>query len=253
MDLPIECQRLRQVRESLNETQSAFAQKLGIGNSTTDFERGRTKLPGLLVLKLLRDHHINPLWLYGQSEQKYLNPDKLDVSPKIISIDNTEHENILMVSEKAAAGYTGNISNPAYYNELPAFSFPLPEYRNATFRGFQVEGYSMTPTIQPREWIITKAIPNIDQIKDGNIYVIVETDSIRIKKVINNTSDKTLTLISTNPDYPTDHIPYSNVKEIWQFYSKLTKEIATQSSNYKLDAMHNDIKELRSEIARLKG
>lgn len=252
MDLPIECQRLRIVRESLNETQTSFAQKLDIGNSTTDFERGRTKLSGVLVLKLLSEYHINPLWLYGQSEQKLLNPNTLALNPKVVSINDTGYENILMVNEKAAAGYTGNLSNPEYYKELPAFSFPLAEYRNATFRGFQVEGFSMTPIIQPSEWIITKALANIDQIKDGNIYVIVEADGIRIKKVLNNTSNQTLTLISINPEYSPDIVEYSQVKEIWEFHSKLTKEVAHQSPNKKLEEMHEDIKALKNEIEKLK-
>ncbi len=252
MDLPIECQRLRIVRESLNETQSSFAKKLNIGNSTTDFERGRTKLSGILVLKLLSEYHINPLWLYGQSEQKHLNPNALELHPKVVTINDTGYENILMVNEKAAAGYSGNLSNPAYYKELPAFSFPLAEYRNATFRGFQVEGFSMTPIIQPSEWIITKAIANIEQIKDGNIYVIVENEGIRIKKVINNSSNQTLSLISINPEYAPDVIPYAQVQEIWEYHSKLTKEIAHQSPNKKLEEMHADIKTLQEEVAKLK-
>ncbi len=253
MELPIEHKRLRLVRESLNETQASFAEKLGVGNTTTDYERGRTKLSGVLVVNLLNLYHINPLWLYGKSEQKYLNPDSTDVSPQVISIENTGQENILMVNEKAAAGYTGNLNNPEYYRELPAFSFPLSEYRNATFRGFQIEGYSMMPTIRPSEWVITKALSNIEEVKSGNIYVVVEDDGIRIKKVINNPQNKTLTLVSINPEYPTDTVTYTEVKEIWEYHSKITKEVSLQSPSKKLEAIHEDLRELRSEIRGLRG
>lgn len=243
MDLPIESIRLKQVRDQLGLTQAIFGQQLGL-STTADMERGRTKVSGLVVMKLLRDYQVNPLWLYGESKQQRLNPNEQDVIPKTITVDNLGSENILLVNQKAAAGYADNIGDPEYYKELPAFGLPLPEYRNASYRGFQVEGYSMMPAIQPDEWIITKAIANTSEVRNGGIYVVVESESIRIKKLINNKDKQSLTLISLNPDYPTDEVAYDEVKELWEFHSKLTQELALQSQNSKLDAIHADVKKL---------
>lgn len=248
MSLPIQCKRLREIREELNETQSSFAQKLGIGNSTTEYERGRTKMGGGLVLRLLSDYNINPLWLYGESEHKYLDPREKAVNPSIVTVDNLGFENILMVSEKAAAGYAGNLSNREFHEQLPAFSFPIAEYRNATFRCFQVEGFSMMPTILPNEWIITKAIENINQIKNNNIYVIVDTESIRIKQVWNEADAQYLVLKSINTDYELESVKYSDVREVWEFHSKISKELVLDSTQSKLDLIYKDIKAMKAKL-----
>ena len=248
MNLPIQCRRLRQIREELNHTQSSFAEALGIGTTTTEYERGRTKITGELILRLLSDYDINPLWLYGESNQKYLDTKAKDASPTVVTVDNSGFENILMVSQKAAAGYAGNLNDQEFHKRLPAFSFPTPEYRNATFRCFQVEGFSMSPTILPDEWIITKALENLNQIKNNNIYVAVDTDGIRIKQVVNDPKTRQLALISINKEYEQEFLPYEKVMEVWEFHSKITKELVMDSEQYKLDSIYNDLKEIKERI-----
>lgn len=248
MTLPIQCKRLRAIREELNETQSSFAKKLGIGNTTTEYERGRTKIGGELIVRLLRDYNVNPLWLYGESEQKHLDPRARAVSPSVVTVDNSGFQNILMVNEKAAAGYAGNLNNQEFHEQLPAFSFPIPEYRNATFRCFQVEGYSMSPTILPGEWIITKAIENITEIKNNNIYVIVDIEGIRIKQVWNEPEMQYLALKSINTDYELESVKYADVIEIWEFHSKISKEIIIDTTQSKIDLIYNEIQALKAKL-----
>ncbi len=248
MSLPIQCKRLRQIREELNHTQSSFAEAMGIGSTTTEYERGRTKLNGELILRLLSDYNINPLWLYGESKQKHLDPRAKQACPSIVTVDNSGFENILMVNQKAAAGYAGNLDNQEFHKRLPAFSFPSPEYRNATFRCFQVEGYSMSPTILPDEWVITKALENLNQIKNNNIYVVVDTEGIRIKQVYNDPKTSHLALISINKEYEQEFLEYDKVLEVWEFHSKITKELVMDSEQYKLDMIYNDIKIIKDRI-----
>ena len=245
----IQCRRLKQFREELNLTQTEFAQTLGIGKTTTEYERGRTKFSGELVWRLYSLYQLNPKWLYGESDHKYLKDEtSKERVPAVITIENSGFENILMVNNKAAAGYTGNLNNQEYYEQLPAFSFPIPEYRNATFRCFQVEGQSMMPAILPGEWIITKAVENLHQIKNNNIYVIVDTDGIRVKQVHNEPTKNALILLSINQDYPQVTLRYDKVLEIWAFHSKITKELMVDSTQYKLDTIYNDIKLLKAKI-----
>lgn len=246
MKVNTEAQRLKQVRAELKMTQPQFGQYLGI-STTYDMERGKTKISGEIVYKLLKDHNINPLWLYGESDQKYLNPKSKSVSPSVVTVDNLGFENILMVNEKAAAGYAGNLNNQDYHEQLPAFSFPIPEYRNATFRCFQVEGYSMYPTIQPNEWIITKAVEDLSQIKNNNIYVVVDTDGIRIKQVHNEVDMKYLVLISINQEYEIETVKYDDVMEVWEYHSKITKELQYDDKD-KLNSIYNDIKLIKERL-----
>ncbi|MBT8322804.1 MAG: helix-turn-helix domain-containing protein, partial [Eudoraea sp.] len=137
--------RFIEIRRELGYTQAEFAQLLGIANTTADIERGRTKLSGKLVMELLRQFKINPLWLFGESDTKYLEPSQTSVIPKVVTVDNAEQENMVLVNAKAAAGYPQNIHDTSWYRQLPAFDLPIPEFRNATYRGFQVEGDSMLP------------------------------------------------------------------------------------------------------------
>ena len=180
--LAIEAQRFKIIRESLNLTQQAFAEKLGINNSTADIERGKTKITGSVIAELLKQYKVNPLWIYNKSHQQYLDTNQ-SVLPKVVTVDSSENENMVLVNVKAAAGYAHNVQDLDWYQQLPAFDLPLPEYRNATFRGFQVEGDSMLPSLKPREWVLGKAISGINDIDKNSICVVVLKDSVLVKKI----------------------------------------------------------------------
>ena len=62
-EITIAAKRFKKVREEQNYTQQAFADFLELGNSTVDIERGKTKIPGKVVMSLLKNFQINPLWL----------------------------------------------------------------------------------------------------------------------------------------------------------------------------------------------
>src|SRR5690606_6239622 len=72
MELDICVKRFIDVRRELGYTQAEFAQLLGVRNTTADIERGRTKLSGKVVSELLKQFKINPMWLFGESDQKHL-------------------------------------------------------------------------------------------------------------------------------------------------------------------------------------
>ncbi|MCF6243396.1 MAG: LexA family transcriptional regulator, partial [Bacteroidales bacterium] len=224
-DLPVELQRFKQIREELNFTQADFAKILEISGSTSDIERGRTKLSGKTVMKLLEQFSINPLWLFGRSNKKYLNPDTVDVLPKMITVDDTGNENILMVNVKAAAGYPDNIRDEKWFNTLPAFSIPIEKFRNATFRSFQVEGNSMLPVFKPGEWVLAKAISSLEEINSGTVCVAVLQDSVLLKKVEISDNKEELKLISFNKEYPNIEIKATDLLELWKVSGKIAFDL----------------------------
>lgn len=247
----VEQQRFKQLREELGLTQSAFAEQLGIALTTADIERGRTRLTGQVVKELLKQYSINPLWLFGESEQKYLRAPLSEVSPKIITLDNSGKENIVLVNAKAAAGYPHNLGDTQWYESLPAFTIPLPEYRNATFRGFQVEGDSMLPTLQPGEWVLGRAVSDLNNLKSGAICVVVLSDSILVKKVLRNSGGATVTLVSTNVIYPPVFVEVNELREVWQVNSKLTFDLDVDSQQVSLQSLGQEIRLLKEEVAKL--
>lgn len=246
MAIPIENQRLREVRESMGYTQSDFAKTIGAGNSTVDIERGKVKLSGVIVKELFQRWNINPAWLFGESNQKFLRFNQVSTLPRVISVDGNGDENIVMVSQKAAAGYGQNVEDAQWIESLPMFQIPLPEYKNTSFRGFEVQGESMMPMIQDKSWVICTAVEKLDEIKDNDIYVVVEEDSIRLKMLRKDDENKVLTLISLHPDYPPAQVSYENVVEIWKFHSQLNfgknKDMVT------LNQIYAEIQELKHRI-----
>ena len=251
MPIEEESKRFKQIREELNLTQAAFAEQLGISMTTADIERGRTRIPGQVVKELLKQYHINPLWLFGESGQKYLRIGETVMSPKVITVDNTGKENIVLVSAKAAAGYPNNIGDAQWFESLPAFSIPLPEFRNATFRGFQVDGDSMTPVLQSDEWIVGKAVDDWDNLKSKSMYVVVTADSILVKKVQKDNQTTYVNLISLNPEYAPIRIDRSEIRELWQVNSKLTFDLEVSLQNVSLQNLHQEMRELKEEVRRV--
>lgn len=244
----LEIKRFKEIREEHNFTQTEFAALLGIKNSTADIERGRTKLSGKIVAELLRQFGVNPLWLYGDSQQKHIVLSKGDVSPKVISLNSAENENIILVNVKAAAGYPHNVQDVDWYRQLPAFDIPLPEYRNATYRGFQVEGDSMLPNLRSGEWVLGKAVPNLEEANNNKIYVVVMTDSVLVKKLQKLPDPTKVMLISLNEEYVPLEIKIDEIQELWQVNSRLTFNLDAPTENRLLRQLQESMEELKRDF-----
>lgn len=252
-ELPSEVRRFKEIREDNNFTQAEFAGQLGIKHSTADIERGRTKLSGRVVTELLRIFNVNPLWVYGYSNQKHLTTDKGDVSPKVVVVDRDEQENMVLVNQKAAAGYPNNIADLEWYQKLPAFDLPLPQYRNATYRGFQVEGDSMLPNFRPDDWVLAKGVESLQQASDNKIFVIVMQDAVVVKKMQKLPDPSKILLVSLNEEYVPYQVSISDIQEIWQVNSKLTFNIETSSDNNLLKELQASMQELKNQLKTFKA
>ncbi|MDT0555898.1 XRE family transcriptional regulator [Patiriisocius hiemis] len=251
-ELSIEARRFKKVREEQNYTQQSFAELLGIGATTADIERGKTKISGKAVMELLRLFNVNPLWLFGKSFTQYVNINGGDVSPKVITLDLEERETIALVNQKAAAGYPHNIQDLDWYESLPAFNIPLPQYRNATYRGFQVEGDSMLPNIRPNEWVLGKAVSSITEATDSKIYIVVLKDSVLVKKLQKVSSNpEKVRLISLNPEYLPIDVDIKDVQELWMVNSKLTFGIDEPTDSSLLRQLQKSMEDLKGQINNL--
>ena len=252
MELGIEIKRFKEIRDENQFTQAEFAERLGVKNTTADIERGRTKLSGTVVMELLKQFNINPLWLYGQSHQKHLALHQIDTMPKVITVDSEDNENITMVNQRAAAGYPHNIQDVDWYRQLPAFDFPLPQYRNATYRGFQVEGDSMLPNLRPEDWVLAKAIPSLSEASDHKIYVVVMHDTVVVKKLHKLAEPSSIRLVSLNEEYAPFDVKVSDIQELWQVTSKLTFSLDANSENSMLRQLQTSMEELKAQLNSFK-
>lgn len=250
MDNELTTKRFTEIRRELNFTQSEFAQKIGAGNTTADLERGRTKLSGLVVAELLRQFKINPLWLFGKSEQKYLDTDTTPVIPKVVTVDNAERDNMVLVNAKAAAGYPQNIQDTSWYRQLPAFDLPIPEFRNATYRGFQVEGDSMLPNLRPGEWVLARAMEHLDHVSPNKMYVVVLQDAVLVKKIERPPQSNNIILVSLNENYPPYHIKPFQIQELWEVSSKITFNVDASTEKGLLKQLQESMEDLKKQLAQ---
>ena len=245
--------RFAEIRRDLGFTQAEFAEKLGISNTTADIERGRTKLSGRVVAELLRQFKINPLWLFGESDQKYLDTSRTSVIPKVITVDSSEKDNMVLVNAKAAAGYPQNIADTSWYQQLPAFDLPIPEFRNASYRGFQVEGDSMLPNLKPDDWVLARAIEHIDHVSPNKMYVVVLQDSVMVKKIEKPPNSNNITLVSLNQAYPPYDIKPFQIQEIWEVSSKLTFDVNATSERGLLKQLQESMEELKKQVSQARS
>lgn len=252
MELPLEIRRFKEIRDDQGHTQSEFAELLKIKTSTADIERGRTKLSGVVVTELLKQFGINPLWLFGESNQKILPLDRVDTMPKVITLDSEEQENIVMVNQKAAAGYPHNVQDVEWYRQLPAFDLPLPQFRNATYRGFQIEGDSMLPNFRPEEWVLAKAVPNLSDASDHKVYVIVMYDTVVVKKLHKLSDPSKVKLVSFNTEYQPFEVDVSEIQELWQVNSKLTFNLDASSENGILRELQESMLDLKRQLGEMR-
>lgn len=252
MENEITLKRFIEIRRDLGYTQTDFAQLLGVSNTTADIERGRTKLSGKVVMELLKQFKINPLWLFGESENQYLETSKTSVIPKVVTVDSSEQDNMVLVNAKAAAGYPQNIQDTSWYRQLPAFDLPIPEFRNATYRGFQIEGDSMLPNLKPGEWVLAKAVEHIDDVNPNKMYVVVLQDAVLVKKVIKQPNSNNVSLVSLNDTYPPYEIKPYQIQEIWQVSSKITFGEDATTEKGLLKQLQESMDELKSQLQHVK-
>ena len=248
MENELTLKRFSDIRRDLGYTQAEFAKLLGVSNTTADIERGRTKLSGKVVAELLRQFKINPLWLFGESEQKHLETSNTSVIPKVVTVDSEDRENMVLVNAKAAAGYPQNIQDTSWYQQLPAFDLPIPEFRNATYRGFQVEGDSMLPNLRPGEWVLAKAVEHIDDVSPNKMYVVVLQDAVLVKKIEKKPNSNNITLVSLNETYPPYEIKPFQIQEIWQVSSKITFGEDATTEKGLLKELKDSMEELKSQF-----
>lgn len=253
VNLPIAAKRFKSIREENRYTQQAFADLLQIGNSTIDIERGKTKISGYVVAQLVKRFNINPLWLFGESNQKNLSPLKTDVSPKVVSINSNNADTILMVNQKAAAGYPQNIHDTSFYKDLPAFNLPLPQYRNATYRAFQVEGDSMMPNIRPGDWVLGRAVTTLADALDNKVHIVVLQDSVLVKKLKKTEDLNIIRLLSFNSSYPDLEIKTSKIQELWQVNSRITFGVEEPIESNLLKELQQSMQDLKLQIKALQA
>ncbi len=177
--------------------------------------------------------------------------------PVVITLDKAGNDNIAFVDTKAAAGYPVKLVEPEFYRELPAFSLPGGEFRNGLFRCFEVSGDSMADTLYHGDWVICRYLDGgISDIREGYIHVVVTTDQVLVKRVLNRTAKShKLILQSDNQAYGLYSVTDAEVRELWLVKSKLSFNLPNRNKDI-VKTMHEiqvEMHDLKERIGDLEG
>ncbi len=258
---------LKTLRKHHRYTQEQFAKKIGIKRSLLGaYEEGRAD-PRLANLeKIAETFDVSIDVLITQNLQdlpagQWSRSSATEKGVKVLSItvDQQDRENIELVPQKASAGYTNGYADPEFIEDLPRFQLPnLPT--GATYRAFEISGDSMLP-LQSGTIIIGKYIESINDIKNGQTYVVVtQSEGVVYKRLEYDQSLAMLTLKSDNKAYEAYQVEAAEVVEIWEaklyISTNFPESVAMStigSADISLQKLTGMVLDLQHEMIQLKS
>ncbi len=173
-------------------------------------------------------------------------------TPSVITIDNHNRDNIVLVPQAVQAGYLqGGFSEPKFIQKLPTYR--MPGLDNGVFRMFEVRGNSMFPTVPARSYVVGQFVEDWSgDIKDNQVYVIIsqELEDGLVKRCINRISkyNNLICKSDNRREYPTQNVDPSSIREVWEVKLHLNFSLPDPGDLY--DRM-NDLEAEMQQIKRL--
>jgi transcriptional regulator with XRE-family HTH domain len=199
--------------------------------------------------------------LVGKDKSKRdLEMNVASVRTLVTTVDKSGKDNIVLVPIKAQAGYLEGAQQSEYIEHLPTFW--LPGLNHGTFRAFEVSGYSMLADrtgFFPGDIVVGEYVEKLEDLRDGFVYILVnnaqEVDNIVLKRCLNYL-DKGGVIIcksdNKDPQYSTFPLPVENIKEVWKFKIKLTRQAPEPSGLYeRINALEGDLVLLKEKIGKV--
>ncbi len=224
-------QRLKEIRKHFRLTQGEFAEKLGIGQSAySNYESGIREPSITMISTIVTQFSINSTWLLTGTGEMFTRKESSQPVvresgsryysgkvPAVVTVSEQDHNTIVMVSTKVAAGYLRGYQDPEFFRPLPTFSLPM--LRRGTYRAFQVTGDSMYPTLKESDWVVAEWV-DPDHFRDDRVYVVVCTEGVLVKRCLNRlASDEKVVAKSDNVEsklYPVRVLGREEILEIWE-------------------------------------
>ena len=194
---------------------SDIAKQLGTYNHVVNsILKGERNITIEQLNKLVELHGINANYMFGSS------PQMLDRAKQITDVV-PNRQNIVLVRQRAMAGYATAAQDPEYQDQLPRFSMPGME---GNLVAFEISGDSMQPTITNGDIVICERVEPGEPLRETNVYIVV-TDTVVAKRIhqIKQNGDVTqLELISDNPVYRPYKVDVPEVQQILRVKTRLT-------------------------------
>ncbi len=156
--------------------------------------------------------------------------------PQVVTVDSSGDENIVLVPQRARAGYLAGYEDPEFISSLPTYR--LPGMDNGTFRMFEVYGHSMIPTFHESDIIVSRFVDNLADIRDDRVHVVVtKRDGVVVKRIFNRVAtDGKVILNSDNQrhagEYPPIIVGPEDILEIWYAVAYMSRQMRAPKELY---------------------
>lgn len=255
--------KIKELRALKNLSQDDLVALTGIPKRTfVDYENGKSDIPLSKLQNIANALGVSISTILGETAYEIDDPKPTLVAepkivynlPQVITVDNHNNENIVLVPVHARAGYLEGYYKPEYIRTLPTYR--MPGLNNGTFRAFENKGQSMNLTFHDKSYAIGEWVEDWDRnIKDDRIYIIIHEDwsadkeGVLIKRCLNKISKyNNLICKSDNLDrrsYPNINLDPSSIKEVWEAKAGIIFNFPNPSSIF--DRM-NDLEAKMEEI-----
>ncbi|MDH5475197.1 MAG: LexA family transcriptional regulator [Cyclobacteriaceae bacterium] len=252
---------IKYLRKKTGDTQGEFAEKIGLKRSLVGaYEEGRAdpRISNLIkmaeIFDVSVDTIINTDITKMTDEQLSFNKNSRGSEILAITVDEQGNENVELVPQKAAAGYTNGYADPEFIKELPKFHLPILP-KNATYRAFEIHGDSMLPLLSGTI-VVGEYIDNLKNIKNGKTYILVtRKEGVVYKRLFNYIDEKgSLFLVSDNKQYSPYEITPEEVLEVWASKAYISVQFPDiePEKDVSVGQLASMVLDLQKEIVNLK-
>ena len=235
--------RIKELRNQNGYSQAYVAQQLFISQAAYSLiESGQNGIVTEHIIKLSKIYKVTTDFI-------------LTGNTHLVSV-TPENGFVPFIKAEAHAGFL------KYYNrESP--SFDCDWYRIPGFppegdqKLFEVEGKSMLPTILPGEVIICQKQPQIRNVLDGSVVLVITNNEILIKRLYFEKGSDYLLLESDNSQLREGQhrLKFQDVNELMLIKGKITSLLGPQndrSSHEKINALEKASELLKNELNVMK-
>lgn len=148
-----------------------------------------------------------------------------------VTVDADGEENTLLVPLAVQAGYPSHFNEAVYLSDMKPYH--LPGFERGTYRAFEVEGLSMSPTFGHRDIVVCSYVDRWDLLKPLECYVIVTAENLLLKRVSERIIDKrgTFELHSDNSAYGSYRLPVADLLQLWQVRGYISTSVPPRPTN----------------------
>lgn len=142
-----------------------------------------------------------------------------------VTVDKDQEENTVLFPREAQAGYPTRMNDAVYLQDMKPYH--IPGFEGGTYRAFEVDGLSMSPTFGNRDIVVCSYVDRWHLLKPWECYVVVTQENLLLKRIGDVITDRrgTVELFSDNPGYDPYTLPVSDLVQLWQVRGYLSTAV----------------------------